>query len=548
MKKNLLILFIFFNFNSYAQTIDAVDDFYLPIDGVTGNPNVGNILTNDTLNGSSFTLSQVNLIVPYYPFTPPPPPGLGAPIIDNVTGQVSVLPGSIPGIYNIQYKICDKLNPSIFDIGTARIIIVDVVDVVDAVEDNFYLCNGNQIAGNVLRNDTVNANFATNSNVLLTIVSPAAPQTPGASVPYIDNTGTVNAPENTPSGVYKIVYQICSVSMGTNCDVETVTITINGEIEAIPTIISPATCLNNCATIMLNATGGTPPYQYNFGIGFNSTNTYCAPPGNHIIEVRDALGCNKFTQVFVPNIAPISIATFVNDLMCNGTPTGNITIFASGGGGSYAYSLADENNMNIAGSQLSNIFTGLKAGKYIVRVMDNGGCSKEKEVIINEPSKLTLTGSTTNNTSLINTVTLEANGGSAPYTFAIFNPVDPTFPYQSSPVFTNLVYGVNYCFTVRDSNNCNSYVCSNDLITLSTQDFKFENLKYFPNPVLERFYFSNSNLIDAVSIEDLTGKTILSKNVNSLQSDVDLSSVSKGIYFVKIKSQDAEKIIKIIKE
>jgi hypothetical protein len=547
MKKKLLILFLVFNFNSYAQIIDAVDDFYPPVVSTVGSSSLVSILANDVFDGVLVNSSQVNLIVPYYPFTPPPPPGLGGPIIDNVTGQVTVLPGSIPGIYNIQYKICDKLNPSNCDIGTARIIITAPIV---ALDDNFNLCNGNQIAGNVLSNDTVNAIPATNSNVLLTIVSPAAPQTPGASVPYIDNTGTVKALENTPSGVYTIVYQICIASSGTTCDVATVTIAINDEIQAIPVIVSPATCSSNCATIMLNATGGTPPYQYNFGIGYNSTNTYCAPPGSHIIEVRDAVGCNKFTQVFVPNIVPISIATVVYDLMCNGTPTGNITISASGGGGgSYSYSLADENNVNIAGPQLSNVFTWLKAGKYIVRVMDNGGCSKEKEVIINEPSKLTLTGSITNNTSG-NTVTLEASGGSAPYLFSAYIPNGPIIvPYQASPVFTNLISGVIYCFTVRDSNNCNLFdLCSNDLITLSTQDFKFENLKYFPNPVQDRLYFSNSNLIDVVSIEDLTGKTILSKNVNALQSDVDLSSVSKGIYFAKIKSQDAEKIIKIIKE
>jgi hypothetical protein len=54
--------------------------------------------------------------------------------------------------------------------------------------------------------------------------------------------------------------------------------------------------------------------------------------------------------------------------------------------------------------------------------------------------------------------------------------------------------------------------------------------------------------MDAVSIDDLSGKTILNKRINALESKIDLSNVVKGIYFVKIKSNGLEKVVKIMKE
>ncbi len=41
---------------------------------------------------------------------------------------------------------------------------------------------------------------------------------------------------------------------------------------------------------------------------------------------------------------------------------------------------------------------------------------------------------------------------------------------------------------------------------------------------------------------------MINQKINSLQTEVDLSSLSKGIYFVKVISQNQEKTVKIVKE
>jgi hypothetical protein len=41
---------------------------------------------------------------------------------------------------------------------------------------------------------------------------------------------------------------------------------------------------------------------------------------------------------------------------------------------------------------------------------------------------------------------------------------------------------------------------------------------------------------------------MLSKKVNELQTEIEMSSLSNGIYFVKVTSEGQEKMVKIIKE
>jgi Secretion system C-terminal sorting domain len=59
---------------------------------------------------------------------------------------------------------------------------------------------------------------------------------------------------------------------------------------------------------------------------------------------------------------------------------------------------------------------------------------------------------------------------------------------------------------------------------------------------------SNESLIDSVEITSILGQKMLSQKVNSLQTDVDLSALSEGIYFVKVTSEGQEKTLKIVKE
>jgi hypothetical protein len=79
-------------------------------------------------------------------------------------------------------------------------------------------------------------------------------------------------------------------------------------------------------------------------------------------------------------------------------------------------------------------------------------------------------------------------------------------------------------------------------------DIAFSGLQYYPNPVKDAVTFTNTSAIEKIAIINITGQTILSKNVDNTTAQIDLSGLSGGIYFAKITSDGKTRTIKIIKE
>lgn len=90
--------------------------------------------------------------------------------------------------------------------------------------------------------------------------------------------------------------------------------------------------------------------------------------------------------------------------------------------------------------------------------------------------------------------------------------------------------------------------CYVPLNNLGTENFKFTNLKYFPNPVKNSFSISNQSIIDKVEVTSVLGQKIMNKSVNDLLTEINFSDFANGVYFVKIYSEGQSKTIRIVKE
>jgi hypothetical protein len=241
-----------------AAIIDAVDDFLDPINGAIGNPNAGNVLTDnqsgpDTLNGQPVLLSQINLTI----VTPATPLSNGAPVpsVDPVTGNISIPAGTPAGNYTVTYQICEILNPTncnsaVVNIPVAPPAIIAEDDVIAGGNGT----SGNPNAGNVLNDngngpDTLNGNPAASLATTTIDVTTPATSIGGAPVPNLDEaTGQVAIPTGTPAGTYTIVYNLCEILNPTNCDPATVTITVT----------APAIIAEDDAIAGGNGTSGNP--------------------------------------------------------------------------------------------------------------------------------------------------------------------------------------------------------------------------------------------------------------------------------------------------
>ncbi len=229
--------------------IAANDDLLTNINGYVATINVIDVLTNDTLNGVATSLSKVTVTVD----TPATPINGGpVPILESLTGKVSILAGTPAGNYEIKYHICENLNPTNCNDATVYITVVGppILAVNDSVTDvNGYVGDTNVI--NAVTNDLLNGTAVQLAQINITSLNTATPAdyVTGNPVPVLNSsTGSVDVPAGTSGGTYTIHYSICEKLNPANCSEADIIITVNAA-----TIIA-----NNDVDINVNGYIGDP--------------------------------------------------------------------------------------------------------------------------------------------------------------------------------------------------------------------------------------------------------------------------------------------------
>ena len=88
-------------------------------------------------------------------------------------------------------------------------------------------------------------------------------------------------------------------------------------------------------------------------------------------------------------------------------------------------------------------------------------------------------------------------------------------------------------------------------IALSVNDIKAldESFRMYPNPTKDRFRIESKNTLNNVKIYSTLGQLVKVKHLDGLNADVDISNLSKGMYFVEVNYSKGIKITtRIIKE
>jgi hypothetical protein len=93
--------------------------------------------------------------------------------------------------------------------------------------------------------------------------------------------------------------------------------------------------------------------------------------------------------------------------------------------------------------------------------------------------------------------------------------------------------------------------CVTDCNPVGIEEIKYNNpFRIFPNPTSDIFtILNNSNDNYSFSIIDLNGRILLrERDIHSSEYQVDINSLSKGIYFIRLLKTDLTKTIKLIKD
>jgi gliding motility-associated-like protein len=194
----------------------------------------------------------------------------------------------------------------------------------------------------------------------------------GGASPYTYslNGGTyvsLNTFGNLTAGTYNIKVKD---AVGTTFDVTATLTQIGSNITA--TAAAPAIpCGQTTGRITVTAANGTMPYSYSIdGGNFQSSNVFSSiAAGNHIITVKDAVGCTASASAILTQLtSTVTASAFAPPIPC-GQTSGTITVTSANGTAPYTYSIDGVN------FQLSNIFSPIAAGNYTITVKDAAGCT-----------------------------------------------------------------------------------------------------------------------------------------------------------------------------
>ena len=83
---------------------------------------------------------------------------------------------------------------------------------------------------------------------------------------------------------------------------------------------------------------------------------------------------------------------------------------------------------------------------------------------------------------------------------------------------------------------------------LSTGSNVFESLTVYPNPANDALWVQNSTMVDngAITIYDLLGREVFQDTFTTDKKQINISSFSRGVYLIKVSSNNSETIKKVI--
>jgi hypothetical protein len=83
---------------------------------------------------------------------------------------------------------------------------------------------------------------------------------------------------------------------------------------------------------------------------------------------------------------------------------------------------------------------------------------------------------------------------------------------------------------------------------LGLEDRSIEGLKVYPNPANDVLNIQATTRISNIEIYNVLGQTIKEQLLDSTSSQIDISMMRSGTYFVKVYSENAIEVIQIIKQ
>jgi len=253
--------------------------------------------------------------------------------------------------------------------------------------------------------------------------------------------------------------------------------------------------------------------------------TIIFPTNLNSIGERSFSGCIGLTSITIPNsVTSIGIFAFTN---CSG-----LTSLAISNSVKSINEFAFTNCGGLTGILvIPNSVTLIGAGTF-------SGCIGLTGLVI--PNSVT-------------SIEEEAFLGCTGFTSIYANSITPLDLSLSTDVFRNVNKTICTLYVplgsksaYQTANQWKDFTNKVENATTSNPTINNASVNLYPNPTTNNFQVSGFNGIALISVKDLNGKTLLSKQINN-SDKININSLSKGIYTIEVNSNEGSIIKKIIK-
>jgi PKD repeat protein len=118
---------------------------------------------------------------------------------------------------------------------------------------------------------------------------------------------------------------------------------------------------------------------------------------------------------------------------------------------------------------------------------------------------------------------------------------------QQNPSFTFSSNGTyNVCLTVESVDGCTDVVCHNVVVTgLGLREHSSVKMNVYPNPSNGNFTIESNSNITRISVKNVIGQNVFSKNVNANNTQISLEDVNNGFYFIELETENGKAVKRI---
>ena len=378
---------------------------------------------------------------------------------------------------------------------------------------------------------TLNASGST-QNAVYWVLNGATPST-SSTVTQVVTYAT--------AGTYPIKLYVAGGSCN-NIDSMITSITVNASPHPNATATPSGICPGNSST--LNASGGTT-YQWT-GYPPSPTSTQLVTPTQttvYTVTVTASNGCTASQSATITyNPAPQPNASANPQLVCEGN---SVLLSTAAGMSAYLWTPGGGTTATYVVAPTANTI-------YTVSVTDALGCTATSSTSVTVDPALTTSISiqpaTCGNSN--GSATVSAGGGTSSYTYAW-----STSPSQTTPMAIGLAQGTYYV-TVTDLDGCTRRdTAVVNCVTGIADHNSAAGISLIPNPSSGVFILSINGYKGAettVDIFNVAGQSVYDEKLiidaDIYSEQLDISALAKGIYYLRIKTADSIRTLKMVME